>query len=122
MTPSPTATARRPAPEPSLGHDPLTRALGLAGAALGVPQVTRPADAARSLGGGNVPRYRAATELVGVRELVAAAGLLGRPHPAWPWGRVCGDAMDISLMGRPCAPTTGVTCAATSSRWRAWSS
>ena len=81
-------------------HDPLTRGLGVASAALGIPQVTRPADFARSLGIGAAPRHRAITELVGVRELAAAAGLLGRPHPAWLWGRVCGDAMDISLVAR----------------------
>ena len=94
MTSASTTPVRRPAPDPFLTHDPLTRALDLASAALGVPQVTRPADFARSLGVGDVPRHRAVTELVGVRELVAAAGLLGRPYPAWLWGRVCGDAMD----------------------------
>ncbi|MGY1706130.1 SRPBCC family protein [Geodermatophilus sp. SYSU D00697] len=67
-------------------------------AALGVPQVARSADFARSLAVGDAPRHRAVTELVGVGELVAAAGLLGRPHPAWLWGRVCGDALDLSLM------------------------
>jgi uncharacterized membrane protein len=101
MTSSPTATARRPSRESSLRRDPLTRGLGLASAALGVPQVTRPADFARSLGVGDAARHRAVTELVGVRELAAAAGLLGRrPHPRWLWGRVLGDAMDISLMAR----------------------
>jgi hypothetical protein len=94
MTPSPTATARRPATEPSLRHDPLTRGLGVASAALGHPQVTRPAGFARSLGVGDAPRHCVVTELVGVRELAAAAGLLARrPHPGWLWGRVCGDAM-----------------------------
>jgi uncharacterized membrane protein len=37
---------------------------------------------------------------VGVRELAAAAGLLGRPHPGWLWARVGGDALDLSLMAR----------------------
>jgi uncharacterized membrane protein len=100
MTSSPQATVRRAAPGSSLRQDPLTRGLGVASAALGLPQVTRPADFARSLGVGDAPRHRAVTELVGVRELAAAAGLLGRPHPAWLWGRVCGDAMDISLVAR----------------------
>src|SRR3954447_5461728 len=94
MTPSPTATARRPATEPSLRHDPLTRGLGVASAALGHPQVTRPAGFARSLGVGDAPRHCVVTELVGVRELAAGAGLLARPpQPGWLWGRVCGDAM-----------------------------
>jgi hypothetical protein len=94
------APARTPAPDSSLRHDPLTRGLGVASAALGLPQVTRPANFARSLGVGDAPRHRAVAELVGVRELAAAAGLLVRPHLAWLWGRVCGDAMDISLMAR----------------------
>jgi uncharacterized membrane protein len=100
MTSAPAAPARRPAPDSSLRHDPLTRGLGVASAALGVPQLTRPAGFARSLGVGDGPRHRAVTELVGVRELAAAAGLLARPHPAWLWARVCGDAMDISLVAR----------------------
>src|SRR3954469_11964905 len=101
MTSAATAPERRPVPRSSLRHDPLTRGLGVASAALGLPQVTRPADFARSLGVGDAPRHRAVTRLVGVRELAAAAGLLGRrPHPGWLWGRVCGDAMDISLMAR----------------------
>jgi hypothetical protein len=97
----PAATAaplRRPAP--GLRSDPLTRGLGVASAALGVPQVTRPADFARGLGVGDAPRHRTVTGLVGVRELAAAAGLLVRPHPAWLWSRVFGDAMDISLIAR----------------------
>src|SRR3954471_4928751 len=100
MTSAPTAPARRPAADWSLRHDPLTRGLGVASAALGLPQVTRPADFARSLGVGDASRHRAITELVGVRELAAAAGLLVRPHPAWLWARVCGNAMDISLVAR----------------------
>src|SRR3954454_15433465 len=97
--PAPTP-APLPRPSPGLRSDPLTRGLGVASAALGIPQMTRPADFARSLGVGDAPRHGAITKLVGVRELAAAAGLLGRPHPAWLWGRVCGDAMDISLVAR----------------------
>ena len=37
---------------------------------------------------------------VGVRELAAAAGLLGWRHPAWLWARVGGDAMDLGLLGQ----------------------
>jgi uncharacterized membrane protein len=74
--------------------------LGVASAALGFPQVTGPAAFARGLGVGDAPRHRAVTGLVGVRELAAAAGLLGRPHPGWLWARVGGDALDLSLMAR----------------------
>jgi hypothetical protein len=84
----------------SLRHDPLARGLGLASAALGLPQVARPVDFAWGLGVGDAPRHRLTILAVGIRELVAAAGLLGRPHPAWLWGRVGGDAMDLTLMAR----------------------
>lgn len=35
-----------------------------------------------------------------MRELAAAAGLLGRPHPAWLWGRVSGDLIDLASLTR----------------------
>jgi uncharacterized membrane protein len=67
---------------------------------LGVPQVTRPGDFTRGLGMADEPRHRLATTAVGVRELAAAAGLLARPHPAWLWGRVGGDVMDLTMLAR----------------------
>ncbi|GHF03422.1 hypothetical protein GCM10018789_37020 [Streptomyces werraensis] len=83
-----------------LRHDPLVRGLGWASALLGVPQVAAPAGFARALGVGDAPRHRSATTAVGVRELAAATGLLGRPHPAWLWGRVGGDLMDLTMLAR----------------------
>jgi len=83
-----------------LRHDSLTRGLGWASAALGVPQLVRPGSFAQILGVDDAPKHRLATQIVGVRELVAAAGLLGRPHPFWLWARVGGDAMDLALLGR----------------------
>ncbi|MCD0486060.1 SRPBCC family protein [Streptacidiphilus sp. ASG 303] len=84
-----------------LRHDPLVRGLGWASALLGVPQVAAPAGFARALGVERPSiRHRSATAAVGVRELAAAAGLLARPHPAWLWGRVGGDLMDLAMLGR----------------------
>jgi uncharacterized membrane protein len=89
------------APPSSLRRDPLTRGLGWASAMLGVPQVTRPGEFARSvIGVADTPERRLTTLAVGVRELAVAAGLLARPHPAWLWGRVGGDAMDLTLLAR----------------------
>ncbi|MEU3546179.1 SRPBCC family protein [Streptomyces longwoodensis] len=85
---------------PRLRNDPLVRGLGWASALLGVPQVVAPAGFARALGVGDDARKRSATTAVGVRELTAAAGLLGRPHPAWLWSRVGGDLMDLTLLAR----------------------
>ncbi|MFC8782633.1 SRPBCC family protein [Streptomyces nigra] len=87
-------------PTSRLRHDPLVRGLGWASAFLGVPQVVAPADFTRALGVGDAPRHRSAATAVGVRELVAAAGLLGRPHPVWLWGRVGGDLMDLTMLAR----------------------
>ncbi|MEU6389155.1 SRPBCC family protein [Streptomyces sp. NPDC046939] len=81
-------------------HDPLVRGLGWASALLGVPQVAAPAAFARTLGVGDATRHRAATTAVGVRELAAATALLTRPHPAWLWGRVGGDLMDLTMLTR----------------------
>ncbi|PPS91026.1 SRPBCC family protein [Streptomyces sp. MH60] len=83
-----------------LRRDPLVRGLGWASALLGVPQVVAPAGVARALGVGDASRHRLATTVVGVRELAAAAGLLGRPHPAWLWGRVGGDLTDLTMLTR----------------------
>ncbi|MFH9663233.1 SRPBCC family protein [Streptomyces sp. NPDC017248] len=83
-----------------LRGDPLVRGLGWASALLGVPQVVAPAGFARALGVGDAARHRSATAAVGVRELAAAAGLLGRPHPAWLWGRVGGDLVDLTMLAR----------------------
>jgi uncharacterized membrane protein len=81
-------------------HDMLTRGLGWASAALGVPQLGRPEEFARVIGTGAAPHHRAVIRFIGIRELMAATGLLTAPHPAWLWGRVAGDATDISLLAR----------------------
>ncbi|MEU9920215.1 SRPBCC family protein [Streptomyces griseoluteus] len=83
-----------------LRHDPLVRGLGWLSALLGVPQVAAPEGFARALGVDGDFRHRAATTAVGVRELAAAAGLLGRPHPVWLWSRVGGDVMDLTMLTR----------------------
>ncbi|MGV9255181.1 SRPBCC family protein [Streptomyces sp. NPDC003697] len=101
----------------ALRHDPLVRGLGVFSAVVGVPQVATPGRFVRELGLADTPRSRLTTVLVGVRELTAAAGLLGRPHPAWLWGRVGGDVMDLVLLVRALrnhhGPSVGRTAAAT---------
>jgi uncharacterized membrane protein len=81
------------------GPDPLIRGLGWASAALGVPQLVAPRWFNRFIGVGEAPRHQATTALVGVRELAAAAGLLGSENPVWLWARVAGDLMDLGLLG-----------------------
>jgi uncharacterized membrane protein len=108
-------------PTSRLRHDPLVRGLGWASALLGAPQVAAPGGFTQALGVDGTSRHRVATAAVGVRELTAAAGLLARPHPAWLWGRVGGDLMDLATLtralknhngrglGRTVAATTAVT-------------
>jgi uncharacterized membrane protein len=95
-----TGTPQERPTTPSLRRDPLIRGLGWASAALGTPQLIVPGAFARTLGIGDAPRHRLTTTVVGIREMLAAAGLLGRPHPAWLWARVGGDVMDLTLLGR----------------------
>src|SRR5260370_24363734 len=82
-----------------VGHDRLVRALGCAGALVGVRLLLAPKTAVEAIGVGDAPGHRTAAELVGVKNLAAAAGLLLRPSPVWLWGRVGGDLMDMALLG-----------------------
>jgi len=80
--------------------DALPRALGWASLALGIAPTLRPGAFTKALGLGDFPRRRSAAVLVGIREFGAAAGLLARPNSFWLWGRVAGDLMDLSMLGR----------------------
>jgi uncharacterized membrane protein len=78
----------------------LARLLGLASLGLGAGPLTAP-DAVSRLSGVDDSRCaRAMVRLVGVRELLHAALLLGGRRPApWVWTRVAGDAMDLTALG-----------------------
>ena len=77
----------------------LARALGWFSIGLGVAQVAAPKAFARAIGVKGDARDRLLTRLVGVRELVAGAGILTRRRPAgWLWARLAGDAMDLALL------------------------
>ncbi|HEY6760649.1 MAG TPA: hypothetical protein VI318_14220 [Baekduia sp.] len=75
--------------------------LGWFSLGLGVPQLLAPSLVNRVAGLRDDTRSRTAQRIVGVRELVAAAGILGTPRPVpWLWARVGGDAMDLVLLAR----------------------
>ncbi|HEY4427527.1 MAG TPA: SRPBCC family protein [Solirubrobacteraceae bacterium] len=77
--------------------------LGWASIGLGVPQVSTPRSFDRAIGVVPDREARAWTFLVGLRELGAAASILviEQPHPVRSvWGRVAGDAMDLTLLAR----------------------
>ncbi|MFE5191657.1 SRPBCC family protein [Streptomyces sp. NPDC056628] len=67
---------------------------------MGAPQVVAPAGFARALGVGDARRHRSASTAVGVRELAAATGLLGRPHPVRLSARVGGDLVALTPLAR----------------------
>ena len=78
----------------------LAQGLGWFSIGLGVAQVAAPGVVSRLVG---VKPTRAGQELmraIGIRELVAGAGLVAlRKPPAFLWARVAGDTMDLALLG-----------------------
>lgn len=84
--------------------------LGWFSLGLGLPQLLVPGLVNRIAGLRDDADSRAAQRVVGVRELAAAAGILGTPRPTpWLWARVGGDAMDLVLLGRAWARHRGST-------------
>jgi uncharacterized membrane protein len=81
--------------------DRLARTLGWVSLGLGMAQISAPEVITRLSGIDDSPLARGTTRLVGVRELMQAAALLGSRRPAaWVWTRVAGDAMDLALLCR----------------------
>jgi uncharacterized membrane protein len=78
----------------------LAPGLGWLSLGLGVVQVAAPGVVSGLAGVDDSAPARAVIRLVGVRELVHAAGLLrGRRPVGWAWSRVAGDAIDLSALG-----------------------
>ena len=79
----------------------LARGLGLFSLGLGLAQLLYPQRFDSWIGVRPKRERVTATQLVGVRELGAAGGLLvDRSRTAWPWFRVLGDVMDLGLLAR----------------------
>jgi uncharacterized membrane protein len=67
--------------------------------ALGVGQLVAPGALAQLIGLRDSPDTRLAMRLIGLRELVAGAGLLsGASTPAWLGARTGGDLMDLGML------------------------
>jgi uncharacterized membrane protein len=92
------------APRTSRGRgreDAVANALGWGSLGLGIPQLLTPGRFDEAIGVQPDAKSRAWTLAVGVREIAAFAGILvfQAPRPVgWLWGRVAGDAMDLSLL------------------------
>ena len=81
-------------------RDPVARGLGAFSFALGIPQALAPGRVTRLIGVRDDAASRAWMRAVGVRELVAGAGIFASRRPkGWIWARVAGDTMDLALLG-----------------------
>jgi uncharacterized membrane protein len=78
----------------------LATGLGWFSFGLGVAQVVAPGAVCRLIGVNDNARNRWVMRSVGVRELAAWQGIIGKSRTAtWLWGRVAGDIKDLSLLG-----------------------
>ena len=78
----------------------LARGLGWFSVGLGVAQVAAPKAVTRLIGVRPTGASREVMLAIGVRELVAGAGLLAGNKPVpFLWARVAGDALDLALLG-----------------------
>lgn len=88
--------------------DRFARALGWTSLALGMAQLAAPRVVTRLCGVDDAPGATTVARLIGGRELLHAALLLGAKNPAqWVWTRVVGDTMDLGVLGRAAANRTG---------------
>jgi uncharacterized membrane protein len=77
------------------------RGLGYLSLGLGFSQLLAPRWFSRTIGVRADSESETVVRLVGLREVVAGAGLLTSGNPApWVWLRVGGDLMDLALLGR----------------------
>lgn len=78
----------------------VARFLGWFSIGLGLAQVLAPRRVAALVGTRGNGNGADATRLIGVREIMAGAGILAtRQRAPWLWARVAGDAMDLALLG-----------------------
>ncbi len=79
----------------------LVRALGWFSLALGLAQLASPQRVARAIGVGDDARTTSTMRMLGLREIASGVGILSQPNPAsWLWGRVGGDLIDLTLLGK----------------------
>ncbi|HEY4671307.1 MAG TPA: SRPBCC family protein [Gemmatimonadaceae bacterium] len=84
------------------GHEKnaLVQSLGWFSIGLGLAELFAPRAVAR-LSGLDEDEYEGLLRAYGLRELIAGAGILGRPRPTyWMWNRVLGDTIDLVTLAR----------------------
>ncbi|MEA2356862.1 MAG: hypothetical protein QOI62_122 [Solirubrobacteraceae bacterium] len=79
----------------------LATELGWFSLGLGTAQLLAPGRVNRAIGVRDDPRSRFWQRVVGVQELTAAAGILGRRRPVeWLWARTAGDVVHLAMLAR----------------------
>jgi uncharacterized membrane protein len=82
--------------------------LGWLSIGLGTLHLAAPRAVQRMSGADDSAASRAVMTLIGARELLHGAGLLGSRRPAgWAWSRVAGDALDLTSLGMAVARRRG---------------
>src|SRR3954449_272914 len=120
LDPTSRTTQPRPTPGGAPSHSPpdtryapglrLARGLGWFSIGLGLAEFLAPHLMADLTG---VPHPRL-LQVYGLREIACGVGILSSTRPAgWLWGRVAGDALDLSTLGAALAQ------ADSEGRWRA---
>jgi uncharacterized membrane protein len=72
--------------------------LGWFSVGLGLAELLVPEGVAKLIG---VNNHRTLLRLLGLREFATGIGILKQPRPTgWLWGRVAGDVMDLTLLGK----------------------
>jgi uncharacterized membrane protein len=78
----------------------LTNGLGWFSVGLGLAELLIPGRVARLSGLKDTRAHRTLLRFYGGRELAAGIGILSQKQPAaWLWGRVAGDAVDLTSLG-----------------------
>jgi uncharacterized membrane protein len=76
----------------------LARSLGWFSIGLGLAEVAAPTGLAKFIGVRE--NHTGLLRMLGMREIASGIGILTRRKPSgWLWSRVCGDAMDLALLG-----------------------
>lgn len=83
-----------------MGMDPkrVAQGLGWFSIGLGLAEIFAPRAVSRIVGANN---HSNLVRFYGMREVLAGVGILTQPNPApWLWGRVAGDVLDLSTLGK----------------------
>ncbi len=93
------AVRRTPSEDSPTSTQGIVRGLGWFSVGLGAAELLAPGLVAKITGVSNSARNRRLLRSYGVRELAAGIGILSNPRPTgWLWGRVAGDALDLTSL------------------------